>query len=252
VQGQGYEPLGSRRRAVYVVFGALIVLDLLAVGSSVLELDLLDRVEAGEAVADAELENNDNRQAAVGMLQFALLVACAVVFIRWLRAAYRNVDVVIPGLRRYGHGWAIGAWFVPFLNLWRPKQIVNDTWRAGGNHDLSPLLTIWWAGWLIDNFLGQIAGRRGIDEDVTIEELRTTDVLYIVSDALDAVVAVIALVVVKRISERLDTRAADLPPPGQPPLPAWSDDPNAATSTPQPATVGGWSTSAPERPSSTE
>jgi hypothetical protein len=236
---------------VYVVFGVLIVVDLLAVGSSALELNLLDRVEAGEALTDAELENNDNRQAAVGVLQFALLVACAVVFIRWLRAAYRNTDVIVPGLRRYGHGWAIGAWFVPFLNLWRPKQIVNDTWRAGGNHDLSPLLTIWWAGWLIDNALGQIAGRRGL-EDETIEELRTTDALYIVSDALDAVVAVIALVVVKRISARLDGKAAELPPAGHPPLPAWSDDPNAATSTPPPAPAGGgWSAAAPERPPST-
>ena len=46
---------------------------------------------------------------------------CGIVFIRWLRAAYRNLDLLAPGVRRYGHGSAIGAWFVPFLNLLAPE-----------------------------------------------------------------------------------------------------------------------------------
>ena len=31
---------------------------------------------------------------------------------------------------RYGTGWAIGAWFIPIFNLFRPKQIANDIDRA--------------------------------------------------------------------------------------------------------------------------
>ncbi len=42
------------------------------------------------------------------------------------------MDAVAPTERRYGHGWAIGGWFVPILNFWRPMQVVNDVWRAGG------------------------------------------------------------------------------------------------------------------------
>jgi hypothetical protein len=56
-----------------------------------------------------------------------------VLFIRWTRQGYRNADIVAPGVRRFGHGWAIGAWFTPFLAVWRPKQIVNDIYAAG--HD---------------------------------------------------------------------------------------------------------------------
>jgi hypothetical protein len=61
-----YEPLGRRRRAVVVPFCLLIAIDLLAVGSALLELNLVDRVAAGETVTDAELDGNDSRQAAVG------------------------------------------------------------------------------------------------------------------------------------------------------------------------------------------
>ena len=153
------------------------------------------------------------RQGAVGLVQAALLVAAAVMFIRWLRLCYRNTDVIAPGLRRYGHGWAIGAWFVPFLNLWRPKQIVNDIWRAGepsgSPHaaELPVLLNLWWAGWIVANVLGQIAGRLAFSQE-TLDELRTVDALYIASDAFDAIVAVLAILVVRRITRRLEDRGA--------------------------------------------
>jgi uncharacterized protein DUF4328 len=252
VDGQGYEPLGSRRRAVAVVFGVLIAVDFLAIGSSLLELDLLGRVEAGEPVTTAEIDRNDDRQTALGAIQFALLIAAAVVFIRWLRAAYRNVDRLAPGLRRHGHGWAIGAWFVPFLNLWRPKQLVNDVWRAGGTRGAAePLpvwLNLWWAGWLAVGILWNLAGRRAGEQE-TIEQIRTGDWLYIASDSLDAVVAAVAILVVWRLTDRLDGRGASPAPAGEPPAPAstsWPDDPNALTSVPPPG-VGGWAPPTPER-----
>jgi hypothetical protein len=77
----------------------------------------LDGRRRAVIVGNAELERNDARQQLVGLAQLALWIACAIAFIRWLRAAYRNVDVVAPGLRRHGHGWAIGGWFVPILSL---------------------------------------------------------------------------------------------------------------------------------------
>ncbi len=87
-----------------VVFAAIFVADLVAVFSSFSELNLIDRLDAGAFVSDAEIDRNDTRQASMGLLQLALYIAGAIVFIRWLRAAYRNADVLAPGLRRYGHG----------------------------------------------------------------------------------------------------------------------------------------------------
>ena len=52
-------------------------------------------------------------------------------FIGWLHAGAKQVQRVTPNLLRYAPGWAIGAWFVPFLNLVRPVQIVNDVRRLG-------------------------------------------------------------------------------------------------------------------------
>lgn len=51
-----------------------------------------------------------------------LLIAKDFAFLVWFWLAYRNLDA-LDLRRRYGTGWAIGGWFVPFLNLARPKQV---------------------------------------------------------------------------------------------------------------------------------
>jgi hypothetical protein len=222
---ESYVPLDGRRQAVTIVFTLLVVVSIGAVIADALDLALLDRLIAGEEVSDSQLDADDSRMALAGLLQLVAYIAGAIVFIRWLHRAYRNVDVIARPERRYGHGWAIGAWFVPFLNLWRPKQIVNDVWRAGGSEP-GALLWFWWAVFLISGWVGNIALRSYLHDD-TPEELRTGTVAYLISDALDIAGAILALLVVRAATDRLDARAAAAPPPPAP-------------------TVGGWD--APERP----
>src|SRR3712207_1026141 len=107
----------------------VMVIDLAAVWSGLLELDLLDRLAAGEQVPPDQIDFNDTRQALIGFAQLAFYIVAAIFFIAWFHRGYRNVDAIGPQWRRHGTGWAIGGWFVPILSLWRPKQIVNDMWR---------------------------------------------------------------------------------------------------------------------------
>jgi hypothetical protein len=79
------------------VFIAIAVISVAATISDLLEINLMDRVIAGDNLTTADANANDNRQMIVGVFQFASLIAGAIVFIRWLTAAYRNADVVAPG-----------------------------------------------------------------------------------------------------------------------------------------------------------
>ena len=97
---EGYERLAGRRRAVTFTFVALMVINVVSVVLSIADLNLLDRIESGELVGDDEIDAQDTRVAVVGGVQVLGYVACAIVFIRWLRAAYRNVDLLSPGVRR--------------------------------------------------------------------------------------------------------------------------------------------------------
>jgi hypothetical protein len=207
-----YLPMGGYLRALKIVFAVIVAISVLAVISGVMEVLLLNRMIAGDEVSDSQVNFNDARQAIVGLLQFLALIAGAITFILWLYRAYENTDAVAPATRRYGKGWAIGGWFVPILAAWRPKEIINDVWRAGGDHtEPPPLLAVWWGFWLVSNFVSNIVVRIALNGDTT-EEIRNGSLAYVFSDALDVVAAILAIVVATRITRRLDARA-ELGPP---------------------------------------
>jgi hypothetical protein len=217
-----YISLDGRRRAVTIIFGAIVAISVAAVISDILYLGLVDRILAGEDVSDAEAVAGDDRQSMIGIFQLGAWIAGAIVFIRWLHGAYKNVDVVARPERRYGHGWAIGAWFVPIMNLWRPKQVVNDVWRAGGRttEDSEPgwLLLIWWTAFIVSSFADRAAGRfyRGD----SLDDLRGGTIAIMIADGLDAIAAILAILIVRAATDRLDGRAAALSTPPEPEAPS--------------------------------
>ena len=215
-----YEPLRGRAASAAAVFGLLLVLDVVAVGSSLLEVQLLDRIAVGENVTDAELNANDTRQGMIGVGQFALFVACVVTFIRWLHRAYKNMDSIGPPYRRFDTGWAIGAWFVPVLNLWRPKQIANDVYDSGfpQRHGRPFWLHLWWAGWLISNVLGRIAFP-DLGDNPTLPQLRQDSINYMISDGFDVAALALAIVTIRVLTKRQDTKAESIAAAPRQPLP---------------------------------
>jgi hypothetical protein len=211
-QDPGYVPLDSRARWATRALVATIVVDAVVIVSNYLEYRLL----GGDFTVD-EANANDLRQAIVGVLELVTLLAAVVLFIRWFWRAYKNLEG-LGAIRRYKPGWAIGGWFVPILNLWRPKQIANDIWRGTDpskplavNDDNAPVDSIvqwWWAAFLLANWLQNIAVRVYFAGDDSIDAVRGSDVVSIVGDALDAVAAALAIVVVRAITAREAARAA--------------------------------------------
>lgn len=100
-------------------------------------------------LTEAELVAGNNAQAAVNgalLLVYAGLFVAGVCFLIWFVSAYRRLAQRGADLR-FSAGWALGSWFVPFLNLVRPKQITNDLWRAASRDAwVSLTLVNWWWG----------------------------------------------------------------------------------------------------------
>jgi hypothetical protein len=140
-----YEPPRRRANIARGLLVALLLLDLVAVWSSQSEYTLLDKIDAGEQITEAEANRNDNRQAIIAVGQFGLFIVCVIFFLAWFTQAYRNISALGAEHRRYTQGWAIGSWFVPFLNLVRPKQIADDIWR-GSDPDVMPERQSDWRG----------------------------------------------------------------------------------------------------------
>jgi hypothetical protein len=215
-----YRPLAGRGRLVVGLLAAGILVDLVAVGSDALELAPLERIASGELVTDAEADANDLRQAVIGIVQGVVFVLTAAFFIAWFHRAYSNLPALGATSLRFGRGWAVGAWFVPILSLWRPKQIANDIWRASNPvlprdaadawHDpVPPLFAFWWGAFVIGQSLYSGATRLSFRAD-DLDELRTASSLLTAADVVGVIGGVLALLVVRRMTARQQARAAAL------------------------------------------
>lgn len=125
----------------------------------------------------------------------------------WFRRAYRNLAE-----RRFKAGWAVGGRFVPFLNLVRPKQIADELWLASAAAEtdrrrVSPLLHWWWAAYVAMGIVDRIAAVL-IRNAVEIPQIVLASQMVLVLDVLHVVAGVLALLVVRRLTARLE-RAAE-------------------------------------------
>jgi hypothetical protein len=67
-----------------------------------------------------------------------------VLFIIWIYKAYRSAESRGATERRWGPGWAIGGWFIPFANLVIPKMVVNEIDRMSNPESGAPPIDDRW------------------------------------------------------------------------------------------------------------
>ena len=224
---EGLRPLEGRARWAIVALAATIVTELLSIGVNWSEIDLVNRELGGENVPISDFEASDNRQAIVAILYIAVLIATTVLFIRWFRAAYGNLLALGQPHLRFKPGWSIGAWFVPFLNLWRPKQIANDIWNGSGPNappygksawkDASAptFLGVWWLFWIVGGLLDNVVARTAFSRD-TLADIRDADRLEMAASVVSIVGASLAILVVRRLTARQQERAQRIAVTGLP------------------------------------
>jgi len=216
-------PAGWARWAVTLLVLA-IVLDGVAVISDSMEIALLDRIESGDlfsgAVTPADVERSDDRQATIGWLRFLLLVAASIPWLGWFRLSYRNLPYL--GVTEHGFkpGWAIGSWFVPFLNFVKPKQMADDIWRTSDpmlpvqaeplwrGKSVHALLHWWWAAWIVSFVLGWQVG--GDQESASIDQLQTESNVRTAAHVVGIAAGILAIQVVRRMTARQEARVASL------------------------------------------
>jgi hypothetical protein len=78
--------------------------------------------------------------------------------------------------------------------IWRASHRPTD-WQ---NAPTSALLSWWWLLWVVSNALGQAVFRMSLRAE-GIDELKTVNRLYLASDAIDIVLALVTLALVNAI-----------------------------------------------------
>jgi hypothetical protein len=135
------------------------------------------------------------------------LAVAATTFIVWFHRAYTNLGAFSDAPREYSPSAAIYGWFIPFANLVWPYKIATEIWAGSQRSpDERPstgagILGLWWTAWIVSGFLGtlmlrQLQNPRNLDEAVSAQWWSVT------INGLRVIAAVIAMIAVKKITER--------------------------------------------------
>jgi hypothetical protein len=76
-----------------------------------------------------------------------------IIFMIWFYRSHKNLQAYNSMGLKYSPGWAVGSFFVPILNLFRPYQIAQEIWTASDpqastvgwkQSKLSIVVIFWW------------------------------------------------------------------------------------------------------------
>jgi hypothetical protein len=186
-----------------------------SLGMAIWTLSLSEQALDGAGYSLDEANVYDTLDLVVIVATSALYLLTIPLFLVWLGQAYRN-DRVDPSRLTHSRGWAVGAWFAPFLNLVRPYRIVQDLRqgvRSGlGDDRPDPYprsVGWWWAAWLVMNLAAIVSDNayrsmeRAEDDSAFLEAWRLTGWTEVVASLSLAVAAYLAYVLVTRITAGL-------------------------------------------------
>jgi hypothetical protein len=173
-------------------------------------------VDDPDQLAEADLISGS-----LGIVAALALLAAAVVFIIWLWRVRWNAEMFCRAEHRFTRGWVLGSWICPVVNLWYPKQVVDDIVAASDPRTPPHIATLrgipgtrlvwaWWLTWVAGLVSGNIVQRGVIGGATELADLRTNVVLSTTSALFTTAAAVLAVILIGRIDE-LQTKRAWVP-----------------------------------------
>lgn len=140
----------------------------------------------------------------VALAALVVLIVCIILVGRWIYRASVNAHTLSDEMT-ISPGWAVGWYFVPIANLFKPYQGMREIWMAShfrGNWHGEPtpqLLVAWWALWIVTNILGNISFRLGMN-DSEGQMIATTTTIDLVAALLNLPLCLILIMMMRKIA----------------------------------------------------
>ena len=196
----------SKFLVVLIVLSAL--LNSVAVGSSVMLYDMLVAVQKGAEVTDEVANAHDARQLVIGLVQLAAAIFIGIIFLMWVYRMCRNAHSIENAKLDITPGWAVGWYFVPVANLWKPYQAMKETYEAFINRENdSMILPLWWFAWIVASIMARVSTRFATETD-TLDQIMTGVQVTIITDVIAVFLDVVAILMVVTVSRACNERFA--------------------------------------------
>ena len=214
-------PLEHSLSLVVIFLLALcIAIEVMAVVLALSQIPLLSK----QVVTEADNATNDVIQAIPAIARLAAYLITGVLFLVWIYRVHKNLPALGVVRPRYSPGWAVGWFFVPFMNLVRPYEVVRELWKDS-NPDVglsdtffkqhpqsirhypsrSRLIGLWWGCW-IASLIAERASLMLLSGPEAATQAGTAMLAGIVSDCLGMIGVAIAILIVREIDTRQEEK----------------------------------------------
>lgn len=208
-QGAPLKPNKNRAKVAVIFLWIVLVVEILNLVSNAMQYNLLMEANNGVWISDEAAQANDSRVQAVSALYVLALLVSGITFILWFRRAYYNLHQKVKHLS-FHDNWAAGSWFVPFINLYRPYQIMKEIYTEtlkylqqslglSNLHLNTKLLGVWWFLWISTGILSQISAKLYNKAD-TITQMMNMTLLDLISGFMGILAAMFAIKIIKDYS----------------------------------------------------
>jgi hypothetical protein len=197
------KPVPGLAQALRILIAVSVLISLVQTYGWWREYALIDDIQAVPgSVSLSDARAADNLVALTGGLWLFLFIGTAIVFLVWFYRVRQNAGSYHTYPQRRSQGWAIGGWICPFIALVYPYQMTSDVLMASdSSSDPKRSLGVvkaWWGIWLLADALGLIARLIGTPADISTLKARAA--ILALSAGMEALAAILVIVVIMRIS----------------------------------------------------
>jgi len=151
------------------------------------------------------------------LVDIPVLILTAIFFVRWMHSTYSSIQSH-GGTLPYSRSQVGWAFFIPFVNLYRPYQVIDSYYeeyqqlirlKTDSSHPRKNLvnLNIWWVCWILTGIFTSLGG----SEALIYSE--TGNTLYLIGDSLTIICGMAIITIINQMqvweSELAQLKAID-------------------------------------------
>lgn len=122
---------------------------------------------SGDFVLEGSVLAVTTAMVTIGIGNALVYLVSGITFLVWIHRSTANAHALGAQGIEVTPGWAVGYWFIPILNLFRPYQATCEIYRASVAKDpinwksdaLPGFFPVWWFCWIVGGFLSRIEAR---------------------------------------------------------------------------------------------
>ena len=194
---------------------AVIASVLITIVALSLQYLLLGKIEAGGLAWQSKMLPAEILVIADG-LTVLLSVSAFIVYLVWIYRTSANVHALGASELFVTPGFAVGAYFIPFFNLYAPPIIMGEIWKASVNashwreQNGTMLIAVWWTLTIVVSISAGITFLAS-NASYNIESLRIFILWLIGSSIMDILLRVTLITLVGQIGRRQQMQNGELP-----------------------------------------